>query len=96
VDVLYQAPGESFHFHVDLALRTGASVEQIRSVLHFLEEWSLPKVWQAFEALNRLLETVTGRGVLVLRVFRTQSMRRIPGAEDRRATSALRNLAYKR
>jgi 4-carboxymuconolactone decarboxylase len=60
VDVVYQTLGEPFHFHVDLALRTGASVEQIRSVLRFLEECSLPKVWQAFEVLNRLLET---RGV---------------------------------
>jgi hypothetical protein len=47
---------ESLLWGSDSSFRAnGASVEQIRSILHFLEECSIPKVWEAFEVLNCLL-----------------------------------------
>ena len=56
VDVLYQTLGEPFQFHVDQALRTGASIEQVKSVLRLLEECSVVKTWEALNALHRLID----------------------------------------
>jgi alkylhydroperoxidase/carboxymuconolactone decarboxylase family protein YurZ len=56
VDVLYHTLEEPFQFHVNQALRAGASIEQIRSVLRFLEECSVVKTWEALSALHRLID----------------------------------------
>ena len=55
VDVLYQTLDESFQAHVDLALQSGASREDLRAVVRFLAEFGLPKAWRALQALNSYL-----------------------------------------
>ncbi len=56
VDVQYQTLGASFQFHVKQAVRSGATHEQIKAVLRFLAEFSIPKAWQAFQMLPTLLD----------------------------------------
>ena len=52
-DVLNQTLDESFELHVDLALRAGASDEQVRAVLLLVAEYGVAKAWRAYRALNR-------------------------------------------
>ena len=52
VDVLYQTLDASFLAHVDLALQSGASCEDLRAVVRFLAEFGLAKAWRAMAALN--------------------------------------------
>jgi alkylhydroperoxidase/carboxymuconolactone decarboxylase family protein YurZ len=56
VDVQYQTLGASFHFHIKQAVQSGATREQIKAVLRFLAEFSIPKAWQAFQMLTPLLD----------------------------------------
>jgi alkylhydroperoxidase/carboxymuconolactone decarboxylase family protein YurZ len=56
VDVQYQTLGAPFQFHVKQAVQSGATREQIKAVLRFLAEFSIPKTWQAFQVLNPLLD----------------------------------------
>ncbi|MCJ8013452.1 carboxymuconolactone decarboxylase family protein [Paenibacillus sp. KQZ6P-2] len=62
VDVLYQTLEEPFEFHVKLALRNGASIDQVRAVLRFMCEFGYSKVWLAFKELNRMLD----QGIIVV------------------------------
>jgi 4-carboxymuconolactone decarboxylase len=55
VDVLYQTLDESFQVHVDLALQSGASREDLRAVVRFLAEFGIPRAWRALQALDRHL-----------------------------------------
>ncbi|QBD76125.1 DUF3224 family protein [Ktedonosporobacter rubrisoli] len=61
VDVLYQTLDASFLAHVDLALQSGVSRQDLRAVFRFLAEFGLPKAWRGLHALNnyfgRLPET---------------------------------------
>jgi 4-carboxymuconolactone decarboxylase len=52
VDVLYQTLDASFQAHVELALQTGMSREDLRAVVRFLAEFGLSKAWRAMAALN--------------------------------------------
>jgi 4-carboxymuconolactone decarboxylase len=52
VDVLYQTLDEPFRAHVDLALRAGASREDVRAVVRFVAEFGLAKAWCALLALT--------------------------------------------
>jgi alkylhydroperoxidase/carboxymuconolactone decarboxylase family protein YurZ len=61
VDVLYQTLDASFLAHVDLALQSGVSRQDLYAVVRFLAEFGLSKAWRAMHALNSyfgcLLET---------------------------------------
>ncbi len=48
-------PFLGFRLHVDLALNSGASQEQVRAVLRFLAEFGMAKAWRAFQALVKYL-----------------------------------------
>jgi 4-carboxymuconolactone decarboxylase len=60
-DVCHQTLDESFRLHVDLALKSGASQEQVRAVLRFLAEFGMAKAWRAFEALAKYLSSGLAR-----------------------------------
>jgi alkylhydroperoxidase/carboxymuconolactone decarboxylase family protein YurZ len=51
VDVGYQTLGGPFAQHLGQLFQAGASSGDIRAALRFLAEWSLPKAWQAMDAL---------------------------------------------
>jgi alkylhydroperoxidase/carboxymuconolactone decarboxylase family protein YurZ len=51
-DVLNGTLDESFRLHVDLALRDGAGMAQIRAVLLLVAEFGIAKAWQAYRALS--------------------------------------------
>jgi 4-carboxymuconolactone decarboxylase len=55
-DVLQGTLDESLHLHVDLALRNGASGEQIRAVVLLVAEFGIAKAWAAYRALEEVLE----------------------------------------
>jgi alkylhydroperoxidase/carboxymuconolactone decarboxylase family protein YurZ len=52
VDVHYQTLEESFRTHVDRALRTGVTAEDVRAVLRFTAAFGVTRVWRAWKALN--------------------------------------------
>ena len=54
-DVCHQTLDESFRLHVNLALESGASQEQVRAVLRFLAEFGMTKAWRALRALVECL-----------------------------------------
>ncbi|MCB9077744.1 MAG: carboxymuconolactone decarboxylase family protein [Anaerolineaceae bacterium] len=55
VDVCYQTLDGPFQFHLKQALACGVSGDQIKAVLRFMAEFSLPKAWSAFIALDTFL-----------------------------------------
>jgi alkylhydroperoxidase/carboxymuconolactone decarboxylase family protein YurZ len=61
-DVCHQTFDESFRLHVDLALMSGASQEQVRAVLRFLVEFSMAKAWRAFQELVKYLSSTEALG----------------------------------
>jgi 4-carboxymuconolactone decarboxylase len=61
-DVCHQTLDESFRLHVDLALESGASQEQVRAVLRFLAEFSMAKAWRAFQELAKYLSSTEALG----------------------------------
>lgn len=61
-DVCHQTLDGSFRLHVDLALKSGASQEQVRAVLRFLAEFSMAKAWRAFQELAKYLSCTEALG----------------------------------
>lgn len=51
VDIISQALGGPFRMHIDMAEAAGMEREQIRAILRFMAEFTLPKAWEAFQAL---------------------------------------------
>jgi alkylhydroperoxidase/carboxymuconolactone decarboxylase family protein YurZ len=56
VDVIYQTLGEPFRFHLQQALQQGVSIDQVKAVIRFLEEFSMVRAWEAFSALQAHLQ----------------------------------------
>lgn len=57
VDIIYQTLGEPFRFHLQQAQQRGVSIDQVKAVIHFLAEFSMVRAWEAFSALQALLQT---------------------------------------
>jgi 4-carboxymuconolactone decarboxylase len=56
VDVIYQTLGEPFRFHLQQAHQQGVSIDHVKAVIRFLGEFSVVRAWEAFAALQRLLQ----------------------------------------
>jgi alkylhydroperoxidase/carboxymuconolactone decarboxylase family protein YurZ len=52
VDICYQTLDGPFQFHLKQALACGATHDQVKAVLRFMAEFSFPKAWSAFTALD--------------------------------------------
>jgi alkylhydroperoxidase/carboxymuconolactone decarboxylase family protein YurZ len=52
VDVHYQTLEETFRIHVDRALRSGASTDDVRAVLRFNAQFGATRAWRALRALE--------------------------------------------
>ncbi len=57
VDVCEGTLDGPFRMHLDLALASGATREQVRDVLRFLAEFGAPKVWRALAAFDEYTAT---------------------------------------
>lgn len=55
VDICYQTLDGPFQSHLKQALASGATCEEIKAVLCFMAEFSFPKAWSAFTALDAFL-----------------------------------------
>lgn len=60
VDVHYQTLGDTFGIHVRRALGGGAGPADVRAALRFLSQFGLTRAWQAWRALNPLLDSLVG------------------------------------
>lgn len=65
IDLHYQTLEEIFKIHVDRALRSGTSHDDVRAVLRFNAPFGATRAWRAWKALNAYLaeaNTLTGTG----------------------------------